>query len=441
MTDWLPILMMALLFAGVMLGYPVALVLGGSAVITLLIGDMPLAILTLLVSRIYANALSNWLLVAIPMFILMGVIIEKTGLAGAAIKAATQLTSGIPASMAVTVLVVGAMLAASTGVVGASVTVLSLLAYPRMVSAGYAPSIASGLILSTGTLSILMPPSIMLIVLSELASVPVGSLFAAAIPPTFLLLGSFAAFMFLVAWLRPDLVPWRDAAGAGGHDPVWLNLLRLVPFFGLIPLVLGAILIGLATPTEASGIGVACALVIGLVARRLSWRVVSESLHDTLRTTGSIMMIVIAATCFSGIFIRVGGDDLVTDALLGLGFGGWGILVTILAVVFLLGTILDWLEISLILMPIVVPIITGLDLGLDLSPQATLVWFAILMAVCMQTSFLSPPVGASLFYMRAAVPDRLLTTKQMYIGTIPFTLLQLGVLALLLLVPTLIVSG
>lgn len=438
LEHWLPLSMVLLLFAGILSGYPVALVLGGVSTIFLLFSDLPLAFSNLMLTRVYANALSNWLYVAIPMFIMMGLLLERTGLARDAFRVSERLLRRLPGHLALTVLFIGGLMAATTGVVGASVVLLAVLALPRMLDAGYSASASAGLISASGTLAILMPPSVMLIILSSLVSVPVGHLFKAALIPSALLLLLYTLYSLALAWgqRRSPLTDIKrsDEQQSGG---VWRNLLALFPFLVLIPIVLGTIVYGVATPTEASGVGVLAVLGFAGVMQKIDMESVMTAARETVVSTAMIMMLVITATCFSLIFKGVGGDGLIRSSLGLMGGGSWSVLILILLLVFVLGFFLDWLEISLILMPIFVPIITQLELSNGLTGGALLVWFAILFAINLQTSFLTPPFGVSLFYLKGVVGDRV-ATLDIYRGVLPFIAIQLFVLLLILLFPGLL---
>ncbi|MGP5713694.1 TRAP transporter large permease [Vreelandella alkaliphila] len=435
---WMPLSMVLLLFAGILSGYPVALVLGGVSAIFLLLSDLPLAFANLMLTRVYANALNNWLYVAIPMFIMMGLLLERTGLARDAFRVSERLLRRLPGHLALTVLFIGGLMAATTGVVGASVVLLAVLALPRMLDAGYSASASAGLISASGTLAILMPPSVMLIILSSLVSVPIGHLFKAALIPSALLLLLYTLYSLALAWgQRRSPLTEITRPGEGDDDGVWRNLLALFPFLVLIPVVLGTIVYGVATPTEASGVGVLAVLGFAAVMQKMDVKSVMAAARETAVSTAMIMMLVVTATCFSLIFKGVGGDGLIRSSLGLMGGGSWSVLILILLLVFVLGFFLDWLEISLILMPIFVPIITQLELANGLAGGALLVWFAILFAINLQTSFLTPPFGVSLFYLKGAVGDRV-ATLDIYRGVLPFIAIQLFVLLLILLFPGLL---
>ncbi|KRS18126.1 TRAP transporter large permease [Roseovarius indicus] len=434
MTDTaLPLAMAALTLAGILAGYRVAMVLAGSAALFILVSDLPTAYFNLLTSRIYANVLSNWLLVAIPMFIFMGLVLEKTGVAERSLRAAQQALGGSAAGMGISVLVIGVLLAASSGIVGASVVLLALLALPRLQETGYDKPTSAGLIAASGTLAILIPPSVMLIVLGDQLQTPVPDMFAGAIGPGLLLV---AVYGILVA-IRARGLP-RAPRAEGRANPLRL-LLDLGPLLSLIVIVLGSIIAGYATPTEASGLGAFGAILVALLYRRFDLSVIMDAARQTVTTTSMVLLVMIGATCFSAVFKAVGGDDMVETAITAFGTEPLTVLAVVMGAIFLLGFVLDWLEITLILMPIFAPIVAGLDFGNGLTGDALLVWFGILVAVNLQTSFLTPPFGFSLFYLRGAAAGQL-TTTDIYKGVLPFILLQLLVLGLIIAFPV-IVTG
>ncbi|MEO9819563.1 MAG: TRAP transporter large permease subunit [Paracoccaceae bacterium] len=426
----LPLAMAALTLVGILAGYRVGMVLAGSAALFILASDLPTAFFNLLVSRIYANVLSNWLLVAIPMFILMGLILEISGVAERSLRAAQRALGGSAAGMGVSVLVIGVLLAASSGIVGASVVLLALLALPRLEEAGYDKPTSAGLVAASGTLAILIPPSVMLIVLGDQMQTPVPDMFAGAIGPGLMLVVIYALY---VTWRARGLpaMPKVDRV-----SPLRL-LLDLGPLLALVISVLGSIIAGIATPTEASGLGAFGAVVITILYRQFSFKMLIEAAKKTVITTSVVLFVMIGATCFSAVFKGVGGDDLVEAGIMAFGTEPYTVLAVVMVAIFLLGFVLDWLEITLILMPIFAPIVAGLDFGNGLAGSDLLVWFGILVAVNLQTSFLTPPFGFSLFYLRGAAGDRL-TTPQIYKGVAPFIALQVVVLVLLILFPWLI---
>ena len=426
----LPIAMAALTLAGILAGYRVAMVLAGSAALFILISDLPIAFFNLLVSRIYANVLSNWLLVAVPMFIFMGLILEISGVAERSLRAAQRALGGSAAGMGVSVLLIGVLLAASSGIVGASVVLLALLALPRLHETGYDRPTSAGLVAASGTLAILIPPSVMLIVLGDQLQTPVPDMFAGAIGPGLLLVLVYAVY---VIWRARGL---PAAGGQDGTSAIRL-LVDLGPLLILVVSVLGSIVAGFATPTEASGLGAFGAVLVTMLYGKFSLAMLMQAARQTVVTTSMVLLVIIGATCFSAVFKGVGGDDLVEAGITAFGTEPFTVLAVVMGAIFLLGFVLDWLEITLILVPIFAPVIAALDFGNGLSGEELLVWFGILVAVNLQTSFLTPPFGFSLFYLRGAAGDRL-ATSDIYRGVIPFILLQVLVLVLLILFPGLI---
>ena len=426
----LPLSMALLTLAGILVGYRVGMVLAGAAAIFILVSDLPTAFFNLLVSRIYANVLSNWLLVAIPMFIFMGLVLEVSGTAERSLKAAQRALGGSAAGMGFSVLIIGVLLAASSGIVGASVVLLSLLALPRLVEAGYSDRMSAGLVTASGTLAILIPPSIMLLILGDQLKPPLPSMFAGAIGPGLLLVTVYAGFVLWRARGLPPAAP-QDAA-----SPLSL-LIDLGPLLVLVFSVLGSIIAGFATPTEASGVGAFGAVLFTLLYGKFSFAMLMKAAKQTVITTSTVLFLMIGATCFSAVFKGVGGDDMVEAGILAFGDGPFMVLTVVMLAIFLLGFVLDWLEITLILMPIFAPIVAGLDFGNGLSGSELMIWFGILVAVNLQTSFLTPPFGFSLFYLRSAIGDRIATTD-IYRGVLPFIVLQLLVLGLLIAFPGLI---
>jgi len=423
-----------------MTGFPVAWVLGGTAVIWTLVGvvavedfgadlwfDYPSS-LALVPERSWGIVESETL-VALPMFIFMGIMLDQSGIAEKLMKNMVKLFGAVRGGYAVTVIVLGVLLAATTGIIGASVVLLGMLSLPVMMENNYSKSFAVGTACATGTLGILIPPSIMLVLMADRLARPeasVGDLFMGAFFPGLML----GALYILYALIRPALQPHvapapadRPKVDAGVVRDV---IIAVLPTAALILGVLGSIFAGLATPTEASGVGATGALVLALFARRLNLKVLGDSLYQTTRTSAFIFAIFIGATAFSVVLRGLGGDDVIENALLGLPFGPQGIVIAVLAAVFLLGFFLDWVEITLIILPLVAPVIE--QLGFDL------VWFTILFAVCLQTSFLTPPVGFALFYIKGVAPPEIKVTD-IYAGVVPYILIQLFALFLVFIFP------
>lgn len=434
METLLPISMAVVTLGTILIGYRVAFVLAGSAAIFIVVGGLPSAFFNLIVSRIYANVLTNWLLVAIPMFIFMGLILERSGVAERALKAAQTALGGSRAGMGISVLLVSVLLAASSGIVGASVVLLTLLALPRLLETGFDKPTSAGLVASSGTLAILIPPSVMLIVLGDQLQAPIPDMFAGAIGPGLLLVLLYGGYIIF----KSRQIEHNKAKTRLGVSPISL-LLDIGPLILLVICVLGSIIAGLATPTEASGLGAFGAILITLIYGRFKMSVILEAAKDTVVATSMVMMVMVGATCFSAVFRGIGGDELIQDGILAFGGGPWVVLAVVMTVIFILGFVLDWLEITLILMPIFAPIIAGLDFGNGLDAGAVMVWFGILVAVNLQTSFLTPPFGFSLFYLKGAAKSQL-ATSDIYQGVIPFIILQIFALGLLIAFPKIIVG-
>ena len=421
------IAMAALTLTGILMGYRVALVLGGAAAVFILVTDTPPSFFKLLLSRVYSNVLSNWLLVAVPMFIFMGYILEKSGVAEISLKAAQRALGGTPAGMCLSVMLIGVLLAASSGIVGASVVLLALLALPRLQEVGIDDRLSAGLITSSGTLAILVPPSIMLIVLGDQLKVPVGDMFAGAILPGVLLVVLISIYT-LIRTRGLSQVAMIERTSLG--QTLW----HLGPLILLIICVLGSIIGGVATPTEAAGVGAFGALLIALIYGRASVALIVRAAEETVSATSMIFLVLIGATCFSAVFRKVGGDAAILDLIGLFGTDPWTVILVVMGMIFLLGFVLDWLEITLILMPIFGPLVASLDFGNGLSGTDLMLWFGILVALNLQTSFLTPPFGFSLFYLKGAVGEKI-KTIDIYRGVLPFITLQLLALAILILVP------
>jgi tripartite ATP-independent transporter DctM subunit len=366
----------------------------------------------------------------------MGLVLERSGIAERALRAAQAALGGTPAGMGIAVLVVGLMLACSSGIVGASVVLLALLALPQLLRNGYSKESAAGLIAASGSLAILIPPSVMLIVLADQLKVSVGDLFTAAFVPGLLLAALYAV---RVLWLARRLTPVSPAADPKQRLRILPLVRDLLPLALLVVCVLGSIVTGVATPTEASGLGAFGAIAIACLYRSCSRSLLMQAARETIVATSMVLMVMIGATCFAAVFNGIGGNAAIERGFTGISGGPWLLLAVVMVVIFLLGFVLDWLEITMILMPIFGPIVAGMDFGNGLSGSALLVWFGILVAVNLQTSFLTPPFGFALFYLRGAAPD-ILSTRDIYRGIVPFVLLQLLALGLLVAFPVLVVG-
>ncbi len=478
LSELLPILMFGALAVLLFSGLPVAFVLGGVglgfAFLAMALdpwlfdwpqfGSIP--------SRIFGGIAENLILTAIPMFIFMGTMLERSGIARDLLNCLQVLLRQVPGGLALAVTLMGTILAATTGIIGASVVMMSLLALPVMMARGYSPSLASGTIAASGTLGILIPPSIMLVIMADLLSRSVGNLFVAAIIPGFMLSGMYMVYIIILCVLRPDLAP-KLPARMGPQNPLdfCIMLLRsFIPPVFLIACVLGSILAGLATPTEAAGVGAFGAIVLALInlvllpglgAKEMHfegearydvvavregegfgpafvnfWVTLKDVVIRTALTNAMLFGIFIGATLFSFVFRSLGGDALVEGFIDHLGLGPWGLLILLMGIVFFLGFFFDWIEITLIVLPVFAPIVAALDFG-DHVPKAEVTyWFAILLAVNLQTSFLTPPFGFALFYLKAVAPPEI-RIQHIYRGIIPFVLLQLTGLILVIAFPEL----
>ena len=434
--DYLPIMMFAALAILLFSGFPVGFVLGGVGLAFGFVGmyfDVFSQIeLFNLVLRIWGIA-DNLVLVAIPMFIFMGTMPERAGVAADLLHCLQVLLRRTPGGLALAVTVMGTILAATTGIIGASVVMISLMALPVMIERRYNTELATGTIAASGTLGILIPPSIMLVIMADLLGRSVGTLFVAAVFPGLILSGLYFAYIFTLCRLKPEFAPpLPKEMGPQTPGELFLLLMRgFIPTVFLILLVLGSIVLGWATPTEAAGVGAGGAVLLAVINRKLTWKVLKEVVERTAITNGMIFFLFVGATAFSYVFRSLGGDDLIEDLIYALGVGPWGILFILMGVAFLLGFFFDWIEITLIVLPVFAPILAGLDFGEHLPKAEVVYWFAILLAVNLQTSFLTPPFGFALFYMKGVAPPEV-KIQQIYRGIIPFVMLQLVGLGLVI---------
>lgn len=406
-------------------GFPIAWILGGLAVIFSAISvilevdfsiptGMNWGYTSLSVDRIW-NVMENWVMVALPMFILMGLLLDRSGIANNLMKSFSKLFGNINGGLAIAVSLIGLLLAASTGIIGASVVLLALLGLPVMLKEGYDRSFASGTVCAVGTLGILIPPSIMLVLMADRMAMSVGDLFLGAVFPGLILAGLYISYILFIGLVRPEQAPAASQDKFDFEDLVSLSK-AIIPPLLLIVAVLGSIFFGIATPTEAAGVGATGALLLTIINNQFEKTMLMEVLQETTRTTAFIFAILIGATAFSLVLRGLGGDQLVERALLGLPFGGTGIIISILFATFLLGFFLDWIELTLIVLPLVSPVVG--TLGFD--P----IWFTVLFAVCLQTSFLTPPVGFAIFYLKGVAPPEI-NVQVIYKGVVPFVFLQI----------------
>ncbi|MEM9474980.1 MAG: TRAP transporter large permease subunit [Pseudomonadota bacterium] len=377
--------------------------------------------------RLFGNIVKNPVLVALPMFIFMGLMLDQSGVAQRMMHAMQKLFGGLRGGLSLTVMLIGIILAASTGVIGASVTLLGVMALPAMMAQNYSKPIATGTIASAGTLGILIPPSIMLVIMSDQLAISLGDLFMGALFPGLILGGLYIVFIIIFGLISPSSMPAPEQTEEVSWPVVRDVLLAVVPPMFLILLVLGSIFAGIATPTEASGLGALGATILAAANRKLTYKVLKEVSRSTLNTSGYIVGIFLAANFFAFVLRRYGGDEIVQHLVLSAFDDPYMTVLFILFIVFLLGFLLDWIEITIIIMPLMLPIIIGLNLavpGFDQVRDPSVVWFAILVAVTLQTSFLTPPVGFALFYLKGVCPPGV-TLGHIYRGIIPFVMLQL----------------
>ena len=431
LIEYLPLFMFAALAVLLFSGYPVAFVLGGVG-----LGFWLLAVglglendrsFFLVVGRIYGGVVSNLVLVAIPMFIFMGTMLERSGIARDLLHCLQVLTRRMPGGLALSVTLLGVIMAATTGIIGASVVMMTLLALPVMVDRGYDKPLATGTIAASGTLGILIPPSIMLVVMADLLSTSAGTLFLAAVVPGLLLSALYLLYLGTRTALNPALAPPMAVheAPEGVVAMVRMLLGSVLPPLALIAVVLGSIFGGVATPTEASGIGAVGATVLAALKGKLSLATLRDVAERSALTGAMLFGLFVGATAFSYVFTLLGGHELIVAGVDAVGAGAWGVLIALMITVFLLGFFFDWIEITLIVLPVFAPLIQQLDFAGHVPyPQLTVAWFAILVAVNLQTSFLTPPFGFALFYMKGVAPAGV-RIQHIYRGIVPFVLLQI----------------
>ncbi|MEZ5851664.1 MAG: TRAP transporter large permease subunit [Hyphomicrobiaceae bacterium] len=486
--EYLPIAMFLTLAILLFSGFPVAFILGGVALLFgmlgYFVGSFKLIEFFNFLPRIWGQAAENLVLVSIPAFVFMGVMMERSGIANDLLYCVQVLLKRVPGALALAVTIMGTILAAMTGIIGASVTMMTALALPAMIRQNYSHSLATGVIAASGTLGILIPPSIMLIIMADLLSISVGNLFMAAVLPGLSLAVLYLLYVAISAWMRPSIAPPLPAELLQvPRDQLWTGLspyalgsaaicaallvggsMKVIPegisnVFGfimgvatvgclvgpllrkaflppvvLIGLIKGSILLGWATPSEAGAVGAFGAMVLAMFAGRFNWSIIKGVCETSARTVAMIFFIIIAATCFAYVYRALGGDDIVEHLIKSAGLGPWGFLFLIMAIVFVLGFFLDWIEITLIVLPVFAPMIAGLDFGGHVAKEEVTYWFTILMAVNLQTSFLTPPFGFALFYLKGIAPKEI-KIQSIYLGIIPFVCLQLLALVMVMLFP------
>ena len=411
----------------VLSGYPVALVLGGISTIFGLI-FLGLDFFLLLPSR-FMGVVSNYVLLAVPLFVFMGVMLEKSGIAQRLLENMARLFGKASGGLAVSTIVVGALLAASTGIVGATVITMGLISLPTMLQNNYDPKIAAGSILSAGTLGQIIPPSIVLVLLGSVMNISVGNLFQAAIVPSILLVCGYLLYILILARIRPKKMPPVELVSSSKLALIKDLIRSLVAPLALIVLVLGAIFGGIASPTEAAGLGAFGSIVLTGVQGKLTWQTLQSVVHETATVTAMVFFILLGATTFTLVFRGMGGDTYLAELITTHVSSPEVFLFLVMLMLFVAGFFIDFIEIIFIFVPVIAPIFIGY--GFDM------VWVAVLLALNLQTSFLTPPFGFALFYLRGVAPPEL-TTKDMYLGVVPFLLIQLAVLIIVITWPQLL---
>ena len=395
--------------------------------------------LGLLVGRIF-GLMDNWVLIALPMFIFMGLMLDKSGIAERMMRSMQKLFGNVRGGLAVTVAMIGIILAASTGIIGASVVLLGVMSLPIMLKQKYNKSLALGTVAASGCLGILIPPSIMLVIMGDQLSIPILDLFMGAVFPGLILGLLYIIYILIYCKIYPEKAPLAEDHKEINLRDVLQALYDIIPPAGLILLVLGSIFMGIATVTEASAFGAIGAILIAILYKHFSFGILKEVVIKTMNTAAYIFAIFVGATIFALVLRECGGDQLIETGLTGLGFGPNGLIIFVLVVVFFLGFFLDWIEITLIILPLLVPVIASLDLqinGFGVVDYPNLTWFAMLVAVTLQTSFLTPPVGFALFYLKGVCPSDV-TMIDIYRGVVPFIILQLIALVLVFIFPELV---
>jgi len=424
------------------MGYPVAFTFGAVAMffgaIAACVEMMPDAsvigiaeefflMFSMMPFRIY-SIMNNTILMAVPLFILMGIVLQKSQLAERLLESMGLLFGKVRGGVAISTVIVGTLLAASTGVVGASVVAMGVISLPVMLKYGYSKELATGTICAAGTLGQIIPPSIVLIILGDVFQLPVGDLFKAALMPGLVLVGCYILYILVISYLKPEIAPPVSLGDSKKKGAIKDALFAIIPPLALIIMVLGSIFAGIATPTESASVGALGAMILAAMYRKLSWKIIQDSCHETVKITAMVFAILIGATAFSMVFVYSGADSIVENFMMSLPGEKWGFLILSMLAIMLLGFFIDFIEISYIVVPILLPIADSIGL----NPM----WFAILIAMNLQTSFLTPPFGFSLFYLKGVCPPEVRTTD-IYKGVMPFIIIQLTVLASIVLFPSL----
>jgi len=428
--ETIALIMSGLLLLGLFMGHPLAFVLGGTAVLGAFIAGKPM-VLGIVINRIFGDVLDNYVLIAIPLFVLMARFLSDSGVTDKMFEALRHLLARVTGGLGLAVVFISILLAATTGIIGASITVMGMMALKPMLNYGYDKRMATGLIAASGCLGILIPPSIMLILMASNApGLSVGQLFAGAMLPGVFLGLVYAIYVAAIAWLKPEWAPPMRIEEQISRGAMWrMLLIEAVPPLILILGILGSLLAGIATATEASAIGAVLALLIVIARGRFEWATFYSALLETGRTSAMILFIVVGATAFTGVFNITGGLRASQDLMRGIAGDPYTLVAMMMIVVFVLGMFLDWTGIVLLCFPIFLPLAT--EMGIDA------LWFVVLMAVVLQTSFLTPPFGYALFYMRAIAPPNV-TTADIISGVLPFIALIILMCVLVIIFPPIV---
>ena len=420
------IVMFAVALLMLLVGFPVAFTFGGVALIFGVFAEGA-EMFAFMPYRIQ-SIMENTVLMAVPLFIFMGIVLQKTRLAEQLLESMAKLFGGVRGGLAISTVLVGALLAASTGVVGASVVAMGLISLPVMLKYKYDKSLACGTICASGTLGQIIPPSIILIILGDVLGIPVGDLFKAAVGPGLILIGIYVVYILIYSYLKPEAAPALplDDDVENKREQYVKALKAIIPPLALILIVLGSIFAGIATPTESSALGGVGAIGLAAMYSQFSWKMVFDSAQETVKITAMVFAILLGATAFSMAFTYTGGDYIVEEILTGLPGGATGFLILSMLAILVLGFFIDFVEISFIIVPILAPVADAFGI----AP----VWFAILIAMNLQTSFLTPPFGFSLFYLKGVAPPQV-KTMDIYRGVMPFIFMQVGVVISILLFP------
>lgn len=427
--EYIALIMGGLLLVGLFMGHPLAFVLGGVAVLGAFIAGKPM-VLGIVINRIFGDVLDNYTLIAIPLFILMARFLSDSEVTDKMFEALRHLLSRVRGGLALAVVFLSMLLAATTGIIGASITVTGMMALRPMLNYGYSPRLTTGVIAASGCLGILIPPSIMLILMASYSPLSIGELFAGALIPGILLGLLYAAWVVFVAW--------RDPASAPSVEPeekisraelTKMLIIEAVPPIFLILGILGSMLVGIATATEASAIGCLLSFIFVVLRGKFQWRMFLSALYETGRTSAMILFIVVGATAFTGVFNITGGLSAVQDLMRSLDMAPWALIIVMLLIVFILGCFLDWTGIVLLSFPILLPLVQ--EMGISI------LWFVVLVSVLLQTSFLTPPFGYALFYLRAITPKSI-PTIEIIKGVIPFIFIVVFMCILCAVFPNLI---